>query len=86
MKKLNFKFDKLISEYEALKDSTLSTHLDRLYDGALYDIQGYCEDMDEANELEDIEYITTIVTNLESQVKAFRVLIKGYDKINFIYC
>ena len=86
-KKLQKRFTKLINEYDSLKDK-LMDYEGNLHDPMFYDIQGYCESFDEITydeyiNLEDLEYI---IEDLQKQVEACRLLLKGFEKLEYVYC
>ena len=68
------KANKLLDRYFELKDDLLE-FTDEFHDSMFYDIEGYsCEGL-EAYDIED----------LETQVKAFEMILEGYKNINYIF-
>lgn len=67
--------DELISRYMRAKDNLLD-HTQELHDGMHWDIQGYCEEMPEDVNLED----------LEKQVKTAEKLLECYRNLEYTYC
>ena len=81
--KLELKFDRLISEYALLRDKMLDLN-DDYFDAMGYDLQGYSECVHEV--IEDDEEFKAMIDDLEHQVKAFRLIVRGLENINYIYC
>jgi len=68
------KANKLLDRYFEVKDDLLE-FTEEFHDSMLYDIEGYsCEGLG-AYDIED----------LETQVKAFEMILKGYKNINYIF-
>ena len=84
MKKLQLKFDKLTVEYFELKDEILD-YTDEYHDSMLYDIDGYNESWADAVGDKDNDYMLEIISDLENQVRAFRLMLKGLKMIKYIY-
>jgi hypothetical protein len=81
---LDNKFYKLLNEYDELKDKIMDHTNDQLNDGMYWDIQGYVETYE--YELETDEERTDEIETLHKQVKACRMLLKGLESLNYIYC
>ena len=67
--------EKLLREYSKLRDE-LMPYTMKHFDYMSYDIDGYWE----ADE-DDVD-----IDILKNQISAFKILLKGYKKINYIYC
>ena len=74
MKELK-KYSKLLIEYSIIKDELLE-YTDEFHDSMLYDIQGF-------NGAEQLQI--DFLPELEAQVKAFRLILKGYKAINYTF-
>lgn len=66
------KFEKLLSEYSELADETLGTLIEDLFDPCAYDIDGF-------NSIGKDE-VLSLLPELENQVKAMRLIIRGYKQ------
>ena len=88
-KKLQKRFFKLINEYNHLKDELMDFD-DNLHDPMYWDVQGYCESFDEItcmyNEDVNLEDLESIIEDLQKQVEACRLLLKGFKKLKYVYC
>ncbi len=71
-------YSDLIDEYMELKDEIVD-YTDEFHDDMLWDIQGYCEYLDEDEDDLDIE-------SLLKQVKAVRLLLKAIQSLEYIHC
>tara|TARA_R110001632_G_scaffold1166_9_gene4667 strand:+ start:327 stop:641 length:315 start_codon:yes stop_codon:yes gene_type:complete len=78
------RFNELIGEYFKIKDDLLEYTEDH-HDSMLFDIDGYHETMGEAIDDDDQEYMIQITDELETQVKAFRLILKGLVMVNYHY-
>ena len=74
---------KISPSIDELKDKIME-HDDNYHDGMYYDIQGYSEIYE--YELETDEERTNEIDTLNKQVKACRMLLKGLESLNYIYC
>lgn len=80
---LDKKFYTLLNEYNELKDKIME-YDENYHDGMYYDIQGYSEIYE--YELENDEERINEIETLNKQVKACRMLLKGLESLNYIYC
>jgi len=78
--KINYRKDRMIvllKEYCQIKDDLLD-YTEVLHDSMHWDIEGYWESIMEEN-YDDME-------TLEVQVTAFKMILEGFQKINYVYC
>ena len=73
------KIEKLLRKYSEIKDDLLD-YTDEYHDGMLYDIRGYRYELHDGYEFSDDE-----IKVLETQVRAFKSILKALKSINYIY-